>query len=235
MINIINGNKVYNDNTNIQCHALKNINLTIEKGEMVAIKGRSGSGKSTLLNIIGCTDTLTSGEYLYKDTDIKKQNNSSLSKIRNRNFGFIMQDYGLIPGNTSLENVSLPLYFSTVRLKDIKELSKAVLCRVNMIEFANKKISFLSGGQKQRISIARALVNNPEVILADEPTGALDSNATEDIMNIFKELNKTGITIIIVSHDDYIASLCTRKVFLEDGRIINESNHDQQQKIKQTQ
>lgn len=220
MINLINVNKIYNKDTGSECHALRDLTLTINKGEMIAIQGRSGSGKSTLLNIIGCIDTLTSGSYILNSMDVTKLNNSKLSKMRNEFFGFVLQDFGLIMGNSAIENVALPLYFSKVKFSKIKKLSEKALSSVGMEQYTYKKVSQLSGGQKQRVAIARAIVNNPEVILSDEPTGALDSQTAEEIMNLLKELNKKGKTVIIVTHDDKVADCCSRKIQLCDGSIL---------------
>jgi len=213
-------NKIYNSGTASLCHALKNVSLRINKGEMIAIQGRSGSGKSTLLNIIGCIDTLTSGNYNLAGEDTTRMNDSELSKIRNIFFGFVLQDFGLIQGNTVIENVSLPLYFGSEKYRNIKTRSENALVKVGMDKYINKKTSQLSGGQKQRVAIARALVTDPEVILADEPTGALDTGTAMEIMSLLKELNEAGKIVIIVTHDDKVASYCNRIIKLSDGKII---------------
>ena len=219
--------KIYNPNTTAQCIALKNINLMVNKGEMVAVQGRSGSGKSTLLNIIGCIDNLSSGKYLLNGVDVTKMNDKKLSKIRNKYFGFVMQDFGLILGNKVIDNVALPLYFGKEKFRNVKNLSEAALEKVGMLSYKNKKASQLSGGQKQRVTIARALVTDPDVILADEPTGALDSNTAADIMSLLKELNRSGKTVIIVTHDDKVVTYCERVIRLSDGEIVQESDAKQ--------
>lgn len=220
MINLKKVNKIYNKGTSSACHALKEATLTINKGEMIAIQGRSGSGKSTLLNIIGCIDTFNNGNYILNDMDVEKLNNNKLSKIRNEYFGFVMQDFGLILGNSAIDNVALPLYFSKVKLSKIKKMSEKALFSVGMEKYIYKKVNQLSGGQKQRVAIARAIVNDPDVILADEPTGALDSKTAEEIMSLLKEFNKSGKTVIVVTHDDKVAANCHRIIQLCDGNVI---------------
>lgn len=181
---------------------LKDANLSIDKGEMVAIKGSSGAGKSTLLHIIGCLDKPTSGSYLLNGQDVSQLSLSKLAEIRNASFGFVMQHFALIEEDNALQNVATPLLFAKARRSQMDARAMEQLRNVGMEQMANKRIATLSGGEKQRVAIARAMVNNPEIILADEPTGALDRANTEKIVQLFQQLNEKGKTIIIVTHDD---------------------------------
>lgn len=198
---------------------LKDANLSIDKGEMVAIKGSSGAGKSTLLHIIGCLDKPTSGSYLLNGQDVSQLSLSKLAEIRNASFGFVMQHFALIEEDNALQNVATPLLFAKARRSQMDARAMEQLCNVGMEQMANKRIATLSGGEKQRVAIARAMVNNPEIILADEPTGALDRANTEKIVQLFQQLNEKGKTIIIVTHDDFVAQSCRRIVTIADGVI----------------
>ena len=198
---------------------LKDANLSIDKGEMVAIKGSSGAGKSTLLHIIGCLDKPTSGSYLLNGQDVSQLSLSKLAEIRNASFGFVMQHFALIEEDNALQNVATPLLFAKARKKQMDARAMEQLRNVGMEQMANKRIATLSGGEKQRVAIARAMVNNPEIILADEPTGALDRTNTEKIVQLFQKLNEKGKTIIIVTHDDFVAQSCRRIVTIADGVI----------------
>lgn len=198
---------------------LKDANLSIDKGEMVAIKGSSGAGKSTLLHIIGCLDKPTSGSYLLNGQDVSQLSLSKLAEIRNASFGFVMQHFALIEEDNALQNVATPLLFAKARRSQMDARAMEQLRNVGMEQMANKRIATLSGGEKQRIAIARAMVNNPEIILADEPTGALDRANTEKIVQLFQQLNEKGKTIIIVTHDDFVAQSCRRIVTIADGVI----------------
>lgn len=201
--------------------ALKNVSLHIGEGELVAIIGKSGSGKTTLLNIIGCIDSFDQGKYLLNGQDISKKRDVALSKIRNREIGIVVQDFALIQSDTALDNVMLPFYFdSSVSLKSAKPKALAALQSVGLEELANKSVNQLSGGQKQRVAIARAIVHVPSVLLADEPTGALDSKTAVEIMDVFKQLSEQGKTIIIVTHDLSIANQCDRIIEISDGVIV---------------
>ncbi len=201
--------------------ALKNVSLHIGEGELVAIIGKSGSGKTTLLNIIGCIDSFDQGKYLLNGQDISKKRDVALSKIRNREIGIVVQDFALIQSDTALDNVMLPFYFdSSVSLKSAKPKALAALQSVGLEELANKSVNQLSGGQKQRVAIARAIVHAPSVLLADEPTGALDSKTAVEIMDVFKQLSEQGKTIIIVTHDLSIANQCDRIIEISDGVIV---------------
>lgn len=198
---------------------LKDANLSIDKGEMVAIKGSSGAGKSTLLHIIGCLDKPTSGSYLLNGQNVSQLSLSKLAEIRNASFGFVMQQFALIEEDSALQNVATPLLFAKTRKSQMDARAMEQLRNVGMEQMANKRIATLSGGEKQRVAIARAMVNNPEIILADEPTGALDRANTEKIVQLFQQLNEKGKTIIIVTHDDFVAQSCRRIVTIADGVI----------------
>lgn len=198
---------------------LKDANLSIDKGEMVAIKGSSGAGKSTLLHIIGCLDKPTFGSYLLNGQNVSQLSLSKLAEIRNASFGFVMQHFALIEEDSALQNVATPLLFAKTRKSQMDARAMEQLRNVGMEQMANKRIATLSGGEKQRVAIARAMVNNPEIILADEPTGALDRANTEKIVQLFQQLNEKGKTIIIVTHDDFVAQSCRRIVTIADGVI----------------
>ena len=219
MIKLKKISKIYNIAGNA-FYALNKINLEIKAGEMVAIQGRSGAGKSTMLHILGCLDTFEEGNYFLNGIDIAKQTPSQLAKIRNKTIGFVLQDFSLINHQTALYNVKAPLLFNKTPFSQMKDKALKALESTGVIDQANKKVTNMSGGQRQRVAIARAIVNNPSIILADEPTGNLDSTTAAEIMNIFTSLNKEGKTVIIVTHDDIVASYCTRKIVLSDGKIV---------------
>ncbi|MDD4493535.1 MAG: ABC transporter ATP-binding protein [Eubacteriales bacterium] len=226
IIKVRNLKKVYNRGKESEVKALRGIDLSVEQGEMIAIMGPSGSGKSTLLHILGCLDTPTEGEYLFKDMRVGDLNNSQLSAIRNKNMGMVLQEFGLLLDVTAWENVSIPLLFDDTKVRDIKRLALNKLGDLNIEHLSLKKVSQLSGGERQRVAIARALINNPDVIFADEPTGSLDSKTADDIMQIFVDLNKRGITIIIVTHSQDVAERCGRTVKIFDGEIAQENKKD---------
>jgi len=212
--------KTYKLGNNIQVHALLGVDLKVEKGEMVAIMGPSGSGKSTLMNIMGCLDQQTSGSYKLDDVDIGKLNDNQLAEIRNKKIGFVFQTYNLLPRTQALANVELPLIYSGGNNRRARAL--AALERVGLSDRVKHKPNELSGGQQQRVCIARALINNPSIILADEPTGNLDSRTGKEIMDIFAELNRTdGITIIMVTHEREIAEYAQRIIIVRDGVVSN--------------
>lgn len=223
LIELNNVCKIYKSNSN-KVTALNNLNLKINKGELLAIVGPSGSGKSTLLNIIGTLDTVTHGEYLLNNKNINNLNKSQLAQIRNKTFGFVVQHFALISDYTVFENVEIPLEYAKVKLKDRKSKIENLLVKLEIQNKINCIIKELSGGQCQRVAIARALANNPEIILADEPTGALDQKTGQAVLNIFKDLNKEGKTIIIVTHDHKIAEQCTRIIKMQDGNIIEDTS-----------
>lgn len=199
--------------------ALHNINLKIEKNEYVAIMGPSGSGKSTLMNILGCLDTPTTGHYYFNNTDVSTLDDDALSAMRNREIGFIFQNFNLLPRLNSLQNVELPLIYSGTPAHERKERALQALAKVGLTDRVDHKPTELSGGQKQRVAIARALVTNPGVLLADEPTGALDSKTGEDIMRLFHELHQEGNTIILITHEQEIANYADRNIYIKDGNI----------------
>ena len=196
-----------------------NITLQLKKGEIHALLGENGAGKSTLLHIIGCLDKPTSGSYLLNGQDVSQLSLSKLAEIRNASFGFVMQHFALIEEDNALQNVATPLLFAKARRSQMDARAMEQLRNVGMEQMANKRIATLSGGEKQRVAIARAMVNNPEIILADEPTGALDRANTEKIVQLFQQLNEKGKTIIIVTHDDFVAQSCRRIVTIADGVI----------------
>lgn len=199
--------------------ALKSIDLKVQKNEYLALMGPSGSGKSTLMNLIGCLDSPTSGEYILNGIDVSKMSDSELADVRNKEIGFVFQTFNLLPRMTALENVALPLVYAGVSKVDREERARKVLLEVGLADRMTHKPNELSGGQRQRVAIARALINNPAIILADEPTGNLDSKTSEEIMNIFKEIHKRGNTIIVVTHEPDIAAFADRIVRLKDGYI----------------
>jgi putative ABC transport system ATP-binding protein len=206
----------------IEVKVLKGISMTVEKGELLAIIGASGSGKSTLMNMMGLLEQPTSGSYFIDEAKITYDNDRELSSIRNRKIGFVFQSYHLLPRLTARENVGIPLIYRGTGDKEIKAKALEYLRKVEMEDRAHHKPTELSGGQQQRVAIARALVGRPSILLADEPTGALDSRTGQDIMNLFKKLNEEeDITIIVITHDPKIALQCKRKVELKDGMIID--------------
>ncbi len=199
--------------------ALKSIDLKVQKNEYLALMGPSGRGKSTLMNLIGCLDSPTSGEYILHGIDVSKMSDGELADVRNKEIGFVFQTFNLLPRMTALENVALPLVYAGVSKADREERAKKVLLEVGLADRMTHKPNELSGGQRQRVAIARALINNPAIILADEPTGNLDSKTSQEIMNIFKEIHKRGNTIIVVTHEPDIAAFADRIVRLKDGYI----------------
>lgn len=200
-------------------NALRGLDLSINNGELVAIVGPSGSGKTTLLNILGCLDSPNKGEYFINNIDVSNLNQKELANIRNSRFGFVVQNFALLDDYTVYENIKIPLDYSNIKIKDKKEKIINVLKKLNIEDKINRYPTELSGGQCQRVAIARALVNNPDIILADEPTGALDREMGQQVIDIFKEINNDSKTIIIVTHDSNIASQCDRIITIEDGRI----------------
>ena len=210
--------KIYNPGEN-EVRALDHVNLSIEKGEFVAIIGQSGSGKSTLMNMLGCLDVPTSGQYYLNGKDVSTLSDNELSDIRNVEIGFIFQGFNLIGNLTAKENVELPLIYQKVPKKERTERVKEALERVDMYERAKHLPTELSGGQQQRVSIARAIVTRPKLILADEPTGALDSRTSKEIIDIFHELHSQGNTIVLITHDNNIAKQAQRSIHILDGQI----------------
>lgn len=200
---------------------LKNVDLNIEKGELVSIMGSSGSGKSTMLNILGILDSYDSGTYMLNNTLIRNLSEKRAAYYRNQFIGFVFQSFNLLSFKNAMENVALPLYYQKVSRKKRNAKALEYLDMVGLRDWAYHAPSEMSGGQKQRVAIARALISNPKVILADEPTGALDSKTTIEVMNIFKEVNKNGMTVVIVTHENEISALTDRMILLKDGNIIN--------------
>ncbi len=216
IIRLENINKSYKVGENL-LHVLKDINLTVEKGEFIAILGASGSGKSTLMNIIGCMDNSDDGEYFLEDIQIHECSDDELGKVRNENIGFIFQKYHLIPQYTVIQNVMMPLLIRGMSRREAAEKAKNILESIGLGDRLDHKPNELSGGQQQRVAIARALVTKPALLLADEPTGALDSNTGKEILQLFKELNEIGNTIIMITHDTNVASHSKRILYLDDG------------------
>ena len=201
--------------------ALDKANLEIEDGEFVAIQGTSGAGKSTLLHILGCLDNADDGKYYLNGIDVFSLNDRKTAKLRNEKIGFVLQDFSLINHKKVGFNVMLPLYFNHTPNRQMKEMAHKALEAVGIDKQFDKKANQLSGGQRQRVAIARAIISKPEIILADEPTGALDSETSVEIMNLLKELNeKNGITLIVITHDDSVADYCKRKIIIKDGCIV---------------
>ncbi len=235
IIELKNGYKAYNKGKSSEVEALKGIDICIAKGEMVAIEGRSGAGKSTLMHIIGCIDKLTSGKYILDGINVSKLNDSQLSAIRNKKIGVVLQEFGLINRRSAIDNVAVPLIFGKAKsLHMYKECEKA-LYKLGILNLKNRKVEELSGGQKQRVAIARAIVNQADIILADEPTGALDSRTSEEIMEVFRELNQIGKTVIVITHDKLVSDYCQRKILLFDGKISEESIRVREQFMHESQ
>ena len=212
-------NKTYK-NGSLELQVLKNISFKVDKGEFLAIMGSSGSGKSTMMNILGCLDNQYEGRYILDGIDISKSTENELSEIRNRKIGFIFQSFNLLPRLTALENVELPLVYSSIPKEKRHKRANELLEMVGLKDRIHHRPNELSGGQRQRVAIARALVNNPSIILADEPTGNLDSKSEEEIIEILQKLNKMGKTIVIVTHEPSIGEIAERKIIFKDGEII---------------
>lgn len=221
IIKLDNITKIYDTGAE-KVKALKNINLGIKKGEFVAIIGSSGSGKSTMMNILGCLDVANEGKYFLDGIDISLLNDNEIAEIRNKKIGFVFQSFNLLSKLTALENVEVPMVYSGIKIKDRQKRAFEALERVGLADRVRHRPNELSGGQKQRVAIARSLVNNPKVILADEPTGNLDSNSEKEIMDIFKKLNEEGVTVIMVTHEPEIAAQCKRIVTFKDGIVTSD-------------
>ena len=218
MIELDKVTKVYHMGR-VEVDALRGVSLSIDTGEMVAIIGASGSGKSTMLNVIGCLDKPTSGSYFFEGVDVSQLNDNQLAEVRNKKIGFVFQDFNLLPRATALANVELPLLYSGVRRRHQRAME--ALGQVGLGKRANHKPTEMSGGEQQRVAIARALVNNPAVILADEPTGELDTHSSAEIMSIFHQLHQDGKTIVIITHETDIAAQAQRTVRLCDGELVS--------------
>lgn len=219
MIELKNITKIYNPKKHNRFRALNGITFSVNDGEFCAIIGKSGSGKSTLLHIIGMLDTFSGGEYFLNGKNVSKFNERAAAKIRARSIGFVKQDFALIDEYSAFDNVMIPLY--SIKASDKKKKALLAIEKLGIINLANKEVSQLSGGEKQRVAIARAIVNDPKIILADEPTGSLDSKTAADIMSVFKRLNDDGKTVIIVTHDLGIANQCDRIIEISDGEIVS--------------
>ncbi len=207
-----------------EIHALRGVNIAINTGEYVAIMGPSGSGKSTLMNLIGCLDTPTKGSYLLNGKQVSQMNDNELARIRNEEIGFVFQTFNLLPRASALHNVELPLIYAGVPTKDRQERAKDALRKVELDQRMSHKPNELSGGQRQRVAIARALVNNPSILLADEPTGNLDSKTGVEIMALFERLHSTGNTIVLVTHEPEIAAHAHRIIHIRDGQVEKDVN-----------
>ena len=219
IITVDNINKTYR-NGSLELQVLKNISFKVDKGEFLAIMGSSGSGKSTMMNILGCLDNQYEGRYILDGIDISKSTENELSEIRNKKIGFIFQSFNLLPRLTALENVELPLVYSSIPKEERHKRANELLEMVGLKDRTHHRPNELSGGQRQRVAIARALVNNPSIILADEPTGNLDSKSEAEIIEILQKLNKMGKTIVIVTHEPSIGEIAERKIIFKDGEII---------------
>lgn len=206
---------------------LKNISLEIQEGEYISIMGPSGSGKSTLMNIIGCLDKATTGDYLLYGKNVRLMSEKELAKLRNHSIGFVFQTFNLMPRLTALQNVELPLVYAGVSKKERSERARSALQKVGLEDRQSFKPPTLSGGQKQRVAIARALVTNPAFILADEPTGALDTKTGEQVMKLFSDLNKEGVTVIVITHEAEIAAYTKRKIMIRDGELMSDEGSEQ--------
>jgi putative ABC transport system ATP-binding protein len=205
-----------------EIHALRGVSVQIDRGEYVAIMGPSGSGKSTLMNLIGCLDTPSRGSYLLNGKQVSQMNDNELARIRNEEIGFVFQTFNLLPRATALHNVELPLVYAGVAAKDREARAKTALEKVELAQRMTHRPNELSGGQRQRVAIARALVNNPSILLADEPTGNLDSKTGAEIMALFEKLHKTGNTIVLVTHEADVAAFAYRTIQIRDGRVEND-------------
>ncbi len=205
---------------------LKGIDLDIERGEYVALMGPSGSGKSTLMNLLGCLDTPTSGSYQLNGKDVSNMTDDELAEIRNKEIGFVFQTFNLLPRTTALENVALPMIYAGASKSERTERAKQVLADVGLADRMDHKPNQLSGGQRQRVAVGRALVNRPSIILADEPTGNLDSKTSEEIMNLFNDIHKAGNTVIVVTHEEEIAKLAHRIIRLRDGIVESDTKKE---------
>ena len=218
--------KIYGEGLESEVRALDGVSLTIDKGEFVAIVGQSGSGKSTMMNVLGCLDIPTRGDYHLNGVDVRELTDRELSAIRNKEIGFIFQQYNLIQNLTVLENVELPLIYQGVNMDDRREMALEALERVGLAGRVKHKPTEMSGGQQQRVAIARAIATHPPIIMADEPTGALDSRTGLEVLGFLQQLNKEGATVILITHDNSIAATARRVVRLTDGRIVEDRDQE---------
>lgn len=222
LIELRNVYKIYGEGLESEVRALDGVSLDIEKGEFVAVVGQSGSGKSTMMNVLGCLDIPTRGTYHLDGVDVRELSDKELSRIRNKQIGFIFQQYNLIQNLTVLENVELPLIYQGIDPIDRRELAMQALARVGLADRAQHKPTQMSGGQQQRVAIARAISTRPPIIMADEPTGALDSRTGHEVLGFLRQLNKEGSTVILITHDNGIAATARRIVRIADGKIIED-------------
>ncbi len=227
LIEIRNVYKIYGEGLESEVRALDGVSLAIDRGEFVAIVGQSGSGKSTMMNVLGCLDIPTRGDYFLDGTDVRELTDKELSRIRNKKIGFIFQQYNLIQSLTVLENVELPLIYQGIGADRRRELALQALDRVGLSERIKHKPVEMSGGQQQRVAIARAIATSPPIIMADEPTGALDSHTGQEVLRFLQQLNREGSTVILITHDNGIAATARRCVRLQDGKIVE----DRQQEV----
>ena len=218
--------KIYGEGLESEVRALDGVSLTIDKGEFVAIVGQSGSGKSTMMNVLGCLDIPTRGDYHLNGVDVRELTDRELSAIRNKEIGFIFQQYNLIQNLTVLENVELPLIYQGVNMDDRREMALEALERVGLAGRVKHKPTEMSGGQQQRVAIARAIATHPPIIMADEPTGALDSRTGLEVLGFLQQLNKEGATVILITHDNSIAATARRVVRLTDGKIVEDKEQE---------
>ena len=226
LVTLKNVYKIYGEGLESEVRALDGVSLDIDRGEFVAIVGQSGSGKSTMMNVLGCLDIPTRGEYFLDGTDVQELTDKELSRIRNKQIGFIFQQYNLIQSLTVLENVELPLIYQGINADDRYDMARAALERVGLAGRVKHKPAEMSGGQQQRVAIARAIATRPPIIMADEPTGALDSHTGLEVLGFLQQLNKEGTTVILITHDNGIAATARRIVRLADGRIVDD--HEQE-------
>ena len=222
LIELKNVYKIYAEGKESEVRALDGVSLAIDRGEFVAIVGQSGSGKSTMMNVLGCLDIPTRGDYLLDGVDVRELEDRELSHIRNKQIGFIFQQYNLIQNLTVLENVELPLIYQGINVDDRRDLAMEALERVGLAGRYKHKPTEMSGGQQQRVAIARAIATKPPIVMADEPTGALDSHTGQEVLKFLQQLNREGSTVILITHDNSIAATARRCVRLQDGRIVND-------------
>jgi putative ABC transport system ATP-binding protein len=221
IIRLENISKTYGTG-DIEVHALQDVNLVVEPGEYCAIMGPSGSGKSTAMNVIGCLDRPTNGSYYLDELDVSQLSDTELAQIRNRKIGFVFQQFHLLPQLSALENVMLPMVYAGIPTNERKTRAEEALTRVGLAHRIHNRPNQLSGGQQQRVAIARAIVNRPVLLLADEPTGALDSQTTQEILDLFGELNRSGITVVMVTHESEVARQTNRVVWFRDGKVLHD-------------
>lgn len=224
MISLENVTKHYNIGKPNELAALDGITLEIQDGEMVAVMGRSGAGKSTLVHIVGCLENVTSGRYLLEGEDVGSFSDVRLSRIRNSRIGILLQNFVLLPHQTALENCMVPLYFNPIPFSKMKKKAAEALERIGIPDLSDQIVGTMSGGQQQRVALARAIVCDPKLVIADEPTGALDSHTADGVMNELQSLNESGTTVIIVTHDPNVAKRCRRVLRMNDGKLTGEEN-----------